>query len=507
MDHYDTLPYESIPFPDTHPTALNMLGRLFGIDAASATRCRVLELGCATGGNLIPMAWHLRGSEFVGIDLSAGQIDTGNAIIGELGLENVRLVQADIRQLDNSFGQFDYIIAHGVLSWVPSDVQQALFRLFQHRLGPEGIGYISFNVSPGWHARSALRDMLLYHTRDLEDPVTRLNRARDFLGLLKEIYASNDTPAAQALLAEIHSLDDAHPSYLFHEYLETNNRSFTFDEFRRQLTEHGLRYLCDSRLHTMFGSNISTTGEHFLDTVDSDIAHEQYLDFFSQRTFRQSLVVHEQIEPNFEIDLELLDHLHCASDLRPQSSTDQGDNEKAIFHTANGKPVEVGDPLAAAMLRILYQCFPSTVPMAQLAAEVIAKHADAEERDAWRTEIFSLFANNLVILTSEPHRFDSPQHELPQTGRLAQVLLGFAWQHIPTVWHHSLDIDDFTRCLLSHLDGKQDQAALLTCLGDDVQSGKLQLPIAGTDNEQLQELLALNTSRLLEIFARNGILD
>ncbi len=511
MDHYDTLPYESIPFPDTHPTALNMLGRLFGIAAAPATRCRVLELGCATGGNLIPMAWHLRNSEFVGVDLSAAQIDTGNAIIAGLGLENVRLVQADIRQLDDGFGQFDYIIAHGVLSWVPSDVQQALFRLYQHRLDPDGIGYISFNVRPGWHSRGALRDMLLYHTRHLEDPLARLNTARDFLILLKEVYTSNDTPAAQAMLAEIRSLDDVHPSYLFHEYLETNNHVITFDEFHQQLTEHGLLYLCDSRLHTMFGSNTNAAGERFLDTVDGDVAHEQYLDFFSQRTFRQSLVVHERIEPNFEIDLESLDRLHCASDLQPVSPADPCGRETCTFRTADGKPIDIKDPLAASMLHHLYQCFPSTVPMTQLAAQAIAKHgydrAEGGDLDAWRAELFGLFANNLVILTTEPRPFDNRRHELPQAGRLTQVLLGFAWQHIPTVWHHSLDIDDFTRWLLTHLDGQHDQAALLQHLSDDLQSGKLRLPIDSTSDDHLRELLALNVSRLLEMFARNGVLE
>jgi len=66
VDFYDELTYETNPFPETHPSNLAALGRLFGIPTTSPQHCRVLELGSATGGNLIPMAWHLPHSEFVG---------------------------------------------------------------------------------------------------------------------------------------------------------------------------------------------------------------------------------------------------------------------------------------------------------------------------------------------------------------------------------------------------------------------------------------------------------
>ena len=70
MDPYDIFPYESIAFPETHPANLAVLGRLFGLDTADPEGCRVLELGCASGGNLVPMAWHLPHTRFLGVDLS-----------------------------------------------------------------------------------------------------------------------------------------------------------------------------------------------------------------------------------------------------------------------------------------------------------------------------------------------------------------------------------------------------------------------------------------------------
>ena len=68
---YDEVPYESFPFPQTHPDHLATLGRLFAIQPPPLERCRVLELGCASGGNLIPMAVAMPQAEFFGVDLSA----------------------------------------------------------------------------------------------------------------------------------------------------------------------------------------------------------------------------------------------------------------------------------------------------------------------------------------------------------------------------------------------------------------------------------------------------
>jgi cyclopropane fatty-acyl-phospholipid synthase-like methyltransferase len=74
MDDYEYVTYESLSFADTHPDRLAVLGQVFGLQPPAIDTCRVLELGCAKGGNVIPMAWSLPNAEFVGVDLSAVQI-------------------------------------------------------------------------------------------------------------------------------------------------------------------------------------------------------------------------------------------------------------------------------------------------------------------------------------------------------------------------------------------------------------------------------------------------
>ena len=77
MSDYAEIPYDSLPIHDTHPERLDALGYLFGLSPADPAGCRVLELGCASGGNLVPMAYYLSQSQFLGIDLYANQIADG----------------------------------------------------------------------------------------------------------------------------------------------------------------------------------------------------------------------------------------------------------------------------------------------------------------------------------------------------------------------------------------------------------------------------------------------
>ena len=102
--------------------------------------CRVLEIGCGDGSNLIPMACHLPESRFAGVDLSAAAIAKGRRTIDDLGLANINLVAADLRDIGPDYGSFDYIIAHGVYSWVPAPVRDGLLavcgRRFRRKASP-----------------------------------------------------------------------------------------------------------------------------------------------------------------------------------------------------------------------------------------------------------------------------------------------------------------------------------------------------------------------------------
>src|SRR5262249_55523737 len=160
----------------THPNRLAVIASLFGMTPAPVERCRVLELGCGNGSNVIPMAASLPESNFVGIDLAGEPVAEGNQMVSELGLQNIRLVHGSVTTIGDDWGQFDYILAHGLFSWVPAEVRSCILRLCRERLAPEGVAFISYNALPGCHVRNMLREMMLFHTRNFQSPNERVQQ-------------------------------------------------------------------------------------------------------------------------------------------------------------------------------------------------------------------------------------------------------------------------------------------------------------------------------------------
>ncbi len=118
MSTYDALPYEDYAHPEATPAHLAAVAWMFGHPAAPPARARVLEIGCATGGHLLPLAEAFPEAQFVVVDPSAAQIAQAEAHRDALGLGNVSLLARSFTDLDDSLGRFDYVLCHGVWSWV-----------------------------------------------------------------------------------------------------------------------------------------------------------------------------------------------------------------------------------------------------------------------------------------------------------------------------------------------------------------------------------------------------
>jgi 2-polyprenyl-3-methyl-5-hydroxy-6-metoxy-1,4-benzoquinol methylase len=230
-DTYDEVPYPGGTYRNTHPCHLAMVARMCGITPTPPRHCRVLELGCSMGANLIPMAQDLPQSEFVGIDLSSRQVKEGQAVIEELGLKNIELRHLSITDVDASFGKFDYIICHGVYSWVPPEVQKAILDIGSNHLTTNGVLYVSYNTSPGWHLRGVVREMMRYHVEGFETPRQKIAQARGLLDFLVK-YAKSRSQAYPTLLKEeAQMLVGRLDSYIYHEHLELYNEPVYFHEF------------------------------------------------------------------------------------------------------------------------------------------------------------------------------------------------------------------------------------------------------------------------------------
>jgi SAM-dependent methyltransferase len=164
-DGYERVPYTSHAYAESHPDRLRVVARLSGWNPPGLERARVLEVGCGRGGNLLAMAMSLPNATLVGVERSARQASEAGTIAAQLGVTNVTVHTAnfgDTGLLADADGTFDFVVAHGVASWIPPGERTTLLRRMAAWLSPNGVGYVSFNVLPGWYERLAVRDWLRF---------------------------------------------------------------------------------------------------------------------------------------------------------------------------------------------------------------------------------------------------------------------------------------------------------------------------------------------------------
>src|SRR5262245_39911395 len=231
---YDAVPYGGGAIGNTRPDYLASRARIYGLSTPDATRCRVLDIGCATGGNLLAMALALPGSRFVGVDLSPLQIQSARRAAQSLGLDNVEFNAMSVVDIDEELGTFDYIVSHGVYSWVPADVQTAILDVCARNLAPDGVAYVSYNTYPGWHGRGLVRDMVLFHDRPQLHPSERVKRARDLLQTIAQAVPRADSVYAGLLQEELQLLTECSETYFLHEELESENHPVYYSELAQR---------------------------------------------------------------------------------------------------------------------------------------------------------------------------------------------------------------------------------------------------------------------------------
>lgn len=293
---YSELGYKSMPFPYTTPATLEAYAALVGISAPNPKTARVLELGATYGGNIISQALFNPDATFVGIELSQEQVEKGNEVIANAGLTNVSLIQSDIASIGSEIGTFDYIIAHGVYSWVDDGVKDALLRLIDEHLAEDGIAYVSYNTYPGWHTMEEVRQLMMFSNRDKaqfnhKEKVLHGKTIGSIVGSQILKY-DNLKERNSKFLGALRSIMQKDEYYVGHDHLEPNNDPVYFYQFNDHLGAHNLAYLCDADLTL---SMVRSFDADIADTLDKlalndHVAQEQYLDFMLDTTFRKSII-------------------------------------------------------------------------------------------------------------------------------------------------------------------------------------------------------------------------
>jgi SAM-dependent methyltransferase len=289
---YESMPYRTYSRPSTRVEWLATLGQQFGLRVAPPRACRVLEIGCGNGANILAQAALYPQSRFVGFDLSQAHIEQANLCRAEMALSNIAFERASITDF-KAADSFDYIICHGVYSWIDATTQQALLALMRRLLAPAGLGFLSYNIFPGWKFRQVMRDAMLLAARHASEPAVQVREAKAMIRRIIEVGKVRNQAAPYATVLQ-NLLDKMSPeeSYAYHEFLELHNEPVYFEQMAARLRDSGLQYVTEAqaegyRQELLFPRPIRV----WLDQVAQDsVERQQYLDFLLNRGFRESLV-------------------------------------------------------------------------------------------------------------------------------------------------------------------------------------------------------------------------
>ncbi len=464
---YDSVSYPGSPFCQAHPDRLATIAALYGLSAAPPERCRVLELGCGNGGNLVPMAYALPGSTFLGLDAARSAIEQGQAQVSALGLANVTLEHADLLDV-SGLGTFDYVVAHGLYSWVPPAVQERVFAIASESLAPNGVAYVSYNALPGCHVRNAVRQMMRWHVRGEEEPASRIEQARGLVRLLGD--AAPPRPVYSAILREtIDHLASQPDAVLFHDDLAEINEPLLFVDFVERAARHGLKFLSEADYSDMTVWKEDSPAGRFLLAVGSEnlILQQQYRDFLLFRRFRQTLLCREAASPSHEPDPEAIRALHVCASTRPSSGADVASDAPMSFTFEKEGELTTSHPLSKAAFLELGRIWPRWIRTTDLFSAARARLSSSGGRAATTEDearllrfLLAAYGADLADLKSAPCPFVTEVSERPRASALARLQARTS-APVTNLRHQSIRLEDpLVRTFLLLLDGTRGRAAI-----------------------------------------------
>jgi SAM-dependent methyltransferase len=460
QDPYDSLAYPGNSYPDTHPDRLAAMAILHGLSPAPVAHCRVLEIGCSEGANLIPMAYAMPGSEFVGFDLARLPVERGEERIRELGLENIRIFQGDLLNVGKELGSFDYIIAHGFYAWVPEPVRDRLLALCGELLTADGVAFVSYNALPGSHLRTMIREMMLFSAEGVDDPEQRV---ADGLAFLQFVAGTRDEgdPIRVMLEERLKRLEARDPGGTFHDELNDAYHPVQFSEFVEHAHKHGLQYLCEAVLPGPNDPCYRADLRLALERVAGDdlLRREQMLDFVRMRAYRQTLLCRAECAVRSDFPAECLRRLMLASPARSAPGEKPG---AKIFTLPNGSRVEINHAAVLALLGALEPAWPHALRFDELEPQL------AEAGFALDGEGGPLLMQLAVATMIEFHAWSAPvAREIaarPKASACSRQEARTRTQ-VATLLHGTFGFDDpLIRSFLQLLDGTRDRKALFEAM-------------------------------------------
>jgi hypothetical protein len=450
MESYAALPYDARPLTQAHPDRLAVIARMFGLSPAAPERSRILDLGCADGSHLMGLALEYPNSQCVGIDNSAEQIERGQRAVSELGLKNLSLRVADLGETIE--GEFDYVTAHGIYSWVDEQARERLLARMRTCLAASGVGYLSYESLPGAYPRLAARNLLLPYVQDLGSE----SMGARFRSIAQAVAdcVSTDHPFSAALKLELLRASRADDSAVAHDWCSDVHEAVYFRDFARHLAQHELAFVTDTPLLRSTASDLTDAGKRVLTELGrTRIERQQLIDMLADNVYHESLVVratsNPRAEPDFQAELE-------AAQISALLLLRDGEQGALQIRNHRGWQTNVSDPLLKDAVVALTQASPRALSFADL-----TRGLDVQGCAALGRGLFNLFAAGFIDLRRDAPRCAIRPGAQPQASALCR------WQSshrvlLTDLYHYSVKVqEERSRRLIALLDGTRDRAALV----------------------------------------------
>lgn len=448
---YDEVPYGTEANSEAHPRSMGTLARLFGIDAPIASTARVLEIGCGDGEHLVTAASYLPEARFVGFDLSSAAIARGTEAAAASDVANVGLLHRDLTVVAKTpLGTFDYVLAHGVYSWVPAALRPDVLRVMRDALAPNGVAFLSVNALPGWELRRTLRAIMREASAHLDDPAAKVAAALAAIDALASAPESSRAGSFANVIASAareyrqHVEQEKPPDapfsrYVFHDLLAECNDPFSIDALVEHAARAGLRVMCD------------TPAARTVDELREGMRE-------SGAPFLQVLLVRDDTTPLTAPDAAAIARMHLWADLAPAGAAN-------LFKTTTGAVLraEPGSAIARAAASA-----PGFVAVEALAA------AEAD-RAALAQDLLSALRDGSLLIAAEPMALvdaRSRAASLPpvsshvRTKAALAVDRGAASEVVTSALHRSFRVPRAELEVIRLLDGTLTEAALVARVGD-----------------------------------------
>lgn len=517
-ESYDKFPYRSYPFPKSSPPHLRTIGKFFGMNPPEIKNARVLEIGCASGGNIIPLAVQYPDAHFLGIELSDVQATAGNAFIEKLGLSNISIMNCSITEVDDSIGKYDYIIAHGVYSWVTDEVREKILLFCKKNLSPLGVAYISYNTLPGWNTLSSIRDMALYHAKNFDTIQEQINQAKMLLNFISESIKDSESSYAKLMMESVNMLKNKPDYYIAHDFLEINNKAFYLSDFVDQVKSKGLQYLSDADISNMYLPNYSDAIAEKIGEIDDLVRMEQYLDFTINRTFRCSLICHEDVAINREIGKGRMSGFYLKQFVESKKAEKEDDLSKSDIESTfylgpnEANAVTTTDNTLKALLYSFQEknSFISFDSLLEAVASKLVRQSSDEQNLMIEMTLLDLYMRGTLKLSADPITLSTSSLDKPEAWSYAVNQCTYSGESIVTnLYHQTVSLSLFETYMIRYIDGTRSKDEVIDKLLEHVKNGDLEANYGGkklTSDEKIRNILSLAYLDGIDKFSDNGLL-